>query len=102
MVSELSGASGAPRSSYAAEDFDDEHVTLVTNRAGQQGATGEVLVVLMVILRGFVTSPVRVVSTHLQQLAAQRELLLSVAIGRKPWMNSSAGSTMIFSRLLSR
>jgi hypothetical protein len=49
----------------------------VTNRAGQQGATGEVLVVLMVILRGFVTSLVRIVRTHLQQLAAQREFLFS-------------------------
>jgi hypothetical protein len=77
MVSELSGAGGAPRSSCAVEDFDDEHVTLVTNRAGQQGATGEVFVVLMVILRGFVTSLVRIVRTHLQQLAAQREFLFS-------------------------
>ena len=38
---------------------------------------------LMVILRGFVTSLVKVVRTHLQQLAAQREFLFSVAIGEE-------------------
>jgi hypothetical protein len=42
-----------------------------------------VLVALMVVLRGFATSLVSVVRTHLQQLAAGRKFFLSVAIGEE-------------------
>jgi hypothetical protein len=55
MVGELGGVSGTPRVS-AFEDFDDEHVTLVTNRACRQGRAGEFFVTVAVILLDLATS----------------------------------------------
>ena len=60
--------------------FDGDHLALVTNRACLQRLAGELLVAVAIILFDVA---MRLRGRHVEEFAAARKLLLSVAIGEE-------------------